>query len=70
MMAPYLHFVTGDCLYFKTWQPTSAGAIAGACIGLILLALFDRWLAATRGILDVHWRQRFYNFVLASIGQP
>lgn len=62
MMTPYLHFMTGDYLYFKAWQPTSAGAIAGACIGLVVVALFDRWLAATRGVLDLHWRQRSYGF--------
>lgn len=62
MTTPYLHFTPGDYLYFKNWQPTSAGAMAGACIGLVVLALFERWLAATRGVLDLHWRQRSYNF--------
>jgi solute carrier family 31 (copper transporter), member 1 len=65
MMTPYLHFMTGDYLYLKTWHPTSTGAVAGACIGLVVLALFDRWLAATRGVLDLRWRQRSYNFGLA-----
>jgi len=60
MMTPYLHFATGDYLLLKTWQPTSGGAIAGACIGLVVLALFERWLAATRGALDLHWRQRAF----------
>jgi solute carrier family 31 (copper transporter), member 1 len=65
MMTPYLHFTTGDYLYLKTWQPTSTGAIAGACIGLVVLALFERWLAATRATLDLHWHQRSSNFALA-----
>ncbi|KAJ7281015.1 CTR copper uptake transporter [Mycena rebaudengoi] len=30
----------------------SAGAIAGACIGLFVLALVDRWLAAYRAMME------------------
>ena len=59
MMVPWLHFTRGDNLYFASWHPTSPGAITGACIGLVLLALFERWLAATRGILEAHWRRRY-----------
>ncbi|KAF8168331.1 copper transporter [Crassisporium funariophilum] len=58
MMVPYLHFQTGDYLYFQMWRPTSAGAIAGACIGLIVLALLERWIAATRSVFYIHWHQR------------
>ncbi len=57
-MTPYLHFTIGDALFFKDWNPSSAGAIAGACIGLVLLALLERWLAATRGALEAYWRNR------------
>jgi hypothetical protein len=57
-MVPWLHFTGGDHLLFKSWQPTSSGAIAGACIGLALLAIFDRWIAASRSVLESHWRQR------------
>jgi len=67
MMVPYLHFTSGDFLYFKEWNPTSAGAIAGACIGLVLLALFERWLAATRSVFNAHWRKRC--LPLASCGR-
>lgn len=63
----YLHFATGDYLYLKTWQPTSAGAIAGACIGLVVLALFERWLTATRATLDLHWHKRSYNVALLDL---
>ena len=58
MMMPWLHFTGGDYLFFRSWHPTSAGAIAGACIGLALLAIFDRWIAASRNVLESHWRQR------------
>ncbi|KAH9487151.1 CUF1-dependent copper transporter 1 [Psilocybe cubensis] len=58
MMIPYLHFTGGDFLFFEEWQPSSAGAIAGACIGLALLAILERWLGATRSVLNAHWRRR------------
>ena len=58
MMVPYLHFTGGDNLFFQSWHPTSSGAIAGACIGLVFLALLDRWVAAARNVLEDHWRFR------------
>jgi len=58
MMIPYLHFTGGDALYFHSWTPKSAGAIAGACIGLALIAILERYVAALRGTLDSHWRTR------------
>lgn len=57
-MVPYLHFAGGDYLYFTAWRPTSAGAIAGACIGLFLFAIFERWVAALRGVFEHHWKHR------------
>ncbi|KAJ6566154.1 Ctr copper transporter family-domain-containing protein [Mycena capillaripes] len=57
MMMPYLHFTRGDVLWFAGWVPQSAGAMFGACIGLFILALVDRWLAAVRGMMDAHWRE-------------
>ncbi|KAF8078386.1 Ctr copper transporter [Lyophyllum atratum] len=57
-MVPFLHFTGGDYLLFKAWKPTSAGAIAGACIGLVCLAIFERLISATRGILDNYWRRK------------
>ena len=59
MMVPWLHFTGGDNLYFKSLRPTSHGAIAGACIVLALLAIFDRWVAAMRGVAQVRWAQRY-----------
>ncbi|CAA7264701.1 unnamed protein product [Cyclocybe aegerita] len=58
MMVPYLHFFGGDNVFFETWRPSSSGALAGACIGLVLLALLERWLAATRSVFDAHWQRR------------
>lgn len=57
-MVPFLHFNGGDYLLFKAWKPTSPGAIAGACIGLLILALFERWVSATRSVLDDYWRHK------------
>lgn len=64
MMVPWFHFTGGDHLFFESWRPASPGAIAGACIGLVLLALFDRWFAATRAVLEAHWRHRYISTLL------
>ncbi|RPD63157.1 hypothetical protein L227DRAFT_584763 [Lentinus tigrinus ALCF2SS1-6] len=58
MMVPWLHFTGGDSLIFKSWHPSSHGAIAGACIGLVIFAIFERWVNAMRGVLSVYWRTR------------
>lgn len=63
-MIPWLHFTGGDHLLFKSLTPSSKGAIAGACIVLVVLALFERWVAARRGVLEARWRKRC---VLASM---
>lgn len=59
LMTPYLHFTSGDALFFKSWTPSSAGAIAGASIGVLVLAILERWLSAVRGVLEEHWRRRY-----------
>lgn len=58
MMVPYLHFTGGDNLLFEAWHPSSKGAIAGACIGLVLFAIFERWVNGMRGVLEARWRQQ------------
>lgn len=58
MMTPWLHFVGGDNLFFKALHPSSHGAIAGACIVLVLLAILDRYIAAVRGVAEGKWAQR------------
>ncbi|KAF8273769.1 Ctr copper transporter [Lactarius quietus] len=58
MMMPYLHFTGGDNLFFKSWRPSSNGAIAGASIALVFLAILERSLFSTRGALEARWRRR------------
>ncbi|KAI0343900.1 Ctr copper transporter [Trametopsis cervina] len=57
-MTPWLHFTSGDNLLFKSLHPSSKGAIAGACIVLVLIAVFQRWVAAMKGVLEAHWARR------------
>ncbi|KZT05109.1 uncharacterized protein LAESUDRAFT_727366 [Laetiporus sulphureus 93-53] len=59
-MLPYLHFTPGDILWFQGWVPSSAGAMVGTCIGLLLLAMVERWIAAARAVMNYHWSQRAY----------
>ena len=59
MMTPYLHFTGGDNLFFKSWSPSSHGAIAGASIALVVLAILERLLFSVRGVLEAHWRRRY-----------
>jgi len=58
-MIMYLHFKLGDNLWFPGWAPHSAGAMVGTCIGLLMLSIAERWLAAMRGVMEAHWRARF-----------
>ncbi|THH02508.1 hypothetical protein EW026_g394 [Hermanssonia centrifuga] len=55
MMTPWLHFAAGDNLFFKSVRPSSHGAVAGACLVLIIVAILERWVSAIRGVLEVHW---------------
>ncbi|EAU87464.1 copper transporter [Coprinopsis cinerea okayama7 len=57
-MTPYLHFSVGDHVWFKEWVPKTKGAMFGACLGLFLLAIVERWLAATRAVANLWWRMR------------
>ncbi|RDX43368.1 CTR copper uptake transporter [Lentinus brumalis] len=57
-MLPWLHFTPGDILWFYGWVPSSTGAMVGTCIGLFLLALVDRWIAACRAVMEAHWSKR------------
>ncbi|KAJ6621018.1 Ctr copper transporter family-domain-containing protein [Mycena sp. CBHHK59/15] len=56
-MMTTLHFSRGDTLWFTGWVPQSAGAQFGACVGLFLLALVERWISAVRGMMEAHWRE-------------
>jgi len=57
-MKPYLHFTLGDILWFQGWSPQNAGAMVGACIGLFLLAIVERWIGACRSLMEAHWRKK------------
>ncbi|KIM75753.1 hypothetical protein PILCRDRAFT_52569, partial [Piloderma croceum F 1598] len=57
-MIPWFHFGGGDNLLFESLHPSSQGAIAGACIVLVIVALLERWVAATRATLETRWRKR------------
>lgn len=61
-MIMYLHFTIGDNLWFLGWAPSTAGAMAGACIGIFMLATAERWLVAMRGVMEEHWSMRFVPF--------
>ncbi|KIK65180.1 hypothetical protein GYMLUDRAFT_160434 [Collybiopsis luxurians FD-317 M1] len=58
-MLTYLHFtVGGDILWFQGWVPETSGSMFGACIGLFLLALVERWIAGCRGLMEAFWTKR------------
>ncbi|KAL9710809.1 hypothetical protein Ac2012v2_006347, partial [Leucoagaricus gongylophorus] len=57
-MLPYLHFHGADTLWFQGWVLQTKGAIAGACIGLFLLGIFDRWFEAMRSVAEIYWKKR------------
>lgn len=57
-MLPYLHFTRGDMLWFMGWVPQSVGAMVGTCIGLFLLAVVERWIAACSAVMQAHWAKR------------
>ncbi|KAH8108381.1 Ctr copper transporter family-domain-containing protein [Phellopilus nigrolimitatus] len=57
-MLMYLHFTPGAVLWFQGWVPMSAGAMVGTCIGLFLLGIVSRWIAACRGLMEAHWRKQ------------
>jgi len=58
MMVPYLHFTLGDAILFREWVPKYPGPFVGACIGVFLLGILDRWLAALRRLMETWWKQR------------
>lgn len=59
MMTPYFHWMAdADALFFRAWVPRSPGALAGACIALVTLAIFERFLANAKGLVEAWWRRR------------
>lgn len=63
-MTPWLHFTGGDYLIFETWQPESKGAIAGACIGLIVFCILERLIMALRRQMEIQWGSRALALIL------
>ncbi|KAG6834754.1 hypothetical protein H0H93_007605 [Arthromyces matolae] len=47
-MLSYLHFTPGDVLWFEGWVPGKGSTLFAACIGLFLLGMAERWIAALR----------------------
>lgn len=58
-MNAFLHFVPlGDPIWFKEWAPSAPGAVFGACIGLFILAIFERLLSGMKGVMEAWWRRK------------
>jgi solute carrier family 31 (copper transporter), member 1 len=57
-MVPYLHFSLGDVVWFQGWVPQSRSALIGTCMGLLLLAVVDRWIAACRTVTGLYWDRK------------
>ncbi|TCD70041.1 hypothetical protein EIP91_005022 [Steccherinum ochraceum] len=70
MMVPWLHFAGGDNLFFKSWQPSSGGAIAGASIALVFLAILERWVAGMLGNLNGYWRHKSLAIIANRLNEP
>ncbi len=69
-MTMWMHFTPGDTVLFYGWVPTSAGAMVGTCIGLFLLALVDRWIAASRAVMEAYWSKRSVRPHFCTFFQP
>jgi hypothetical protein len=55
-MNMFFHYnPTGDTLWFAGWAPRRAGPMVATCIGLFLLSIFERWLAACKIVAERSW---------------
>lgn len=52
-MLAYLHVMPGDTLWFQGWVPGKNSTLFSACVGLFVLGLLERWVAALRAALEV-----------------
>jgi len=64
-MEMFFHFAPIDHLLFKTWQPSSAGALGGACVGIFFFAILERFLAAWYRYKEAQWRIAAGNALVA-----
>ncbi|KAG8415549.1 hypothetical protein J3459_011807 [Metarhizium acridum] len=55
MMAMVFQTNTATPLYADSWTPKSAGAYAGTCIFLVVLAVVGRLLLAARSVQEARW---------------
>lgn len=55
MMAMVFQTNTATPLYANSWTPRNAGAYAGTCIFLVVLAIIGRLLLAARSIQEARW---------------
>jgi len=69
MMMAYLHITGGDNLFFKSWHPSSNGAIAGACIGLVALSILERFVDGIRNRLEGYWSRRALVLMTGNAGE-
>ncbi|KAG8722283.1 hypothetical protein FRC11_002735, partial [Ceratobasidium sp. 423] len=71
MMTPYFHWMANaDALYFKAWVPRTPGTLAGACIGLFFLAIFERFLSGAKGLMEAWWRRQQASTVTRALVTP
>jgi solute carrier family 31 (copper transporter), member 1 len=63
---------THTALWSNAWAPQSAGAYAGTCIFLIVLAIIFRSLFAVKSILEARWLHQAYNrrYIVVADKQP
>lgn len=69
-MGAIFHFAPGDTIWFNGWAPSSAGAVAGAAIGLFLLAIVERWLAAMRAVMEAWAKKQLEAAIAAHLSRP
>lgn len=58
MMAMVFQTETATPLYANSWTPGSAGAYAGTCIFLVVLAVVARLLVAAKTLQEARWLDR------------
>ncbi|BEI84846.1 hypothetical protein CcaverHIS002_0502470 [Cutaneotrichosporon cavernicola] len=64
-MKMYVHgTIGGDLLWFASWQPSTAGATVGVCIGLFLMAILDRYIHALWRACSAAWNRGRVGFFL------
>lgn len=68
-MQPYFHTSGGDNLLFKSWTPSSPGAIAAASVAIFFLAALERLVNGLRGRLEGYWASNALHRSVEQIAQ-